>query len=366
MKPFFLVGAVVLLLAVGVVVTTDRDVPQATKHPMTLGVSPGATILDLDDDALEADLSRMANLGINELRLDFDWSRIERTAGEYDWSNTDRIVEAASSHDITVHALLAYTPRWARPADTDDKHPPTDPEHFASFAAASVARYSERGLSSWEIWNEPNVASFWSAPSGPDPYAFAALVSVASDAIRSADPNAWVISGGLAPAKNEPGDEIAPETFLEDFFASVEPGSIDAVGIHPYSYPADPDDRSRSWNLFGRLPAIQDLARESTGSAMPLWITEYGAPTGDASRAVSDQSQARMISGALGCVNQIDWIERLFLYNLRDRVEGDAGDIEDNFGLFTADGSPKAAATAVQQFQSQEVGELISSPCDGW
>jgi hypothetical protein len=366
MKRVVLIVALSLLAATIVASLTNSETPQAPKQAMDLGLSAGAVILDLDDQALDEDLERMVFVGMTELRLDFDWSRIEKSAGDYDWSTVDRILSAAESHDIAVHALVTYTPRWARPPDTSDKHPPSNPGDFAAFVAAAVERYSQRGVESWEIWNEPNVSWFWSAPSGPDPLAFAELVTAASRAIREIDPTAEVISGGLAPAVDDPGDEVAPETFLEGFLAAIEPGTIDAVGIHPYSYPAAPDDRSKSWNLFGRLPEIHELVSEWAGADVPLWITEYGAPTGEASRALSETTQAMLIEAALGCANQTEWIEELFLYNLRDRDGGDADDIEDNFGLFYSDGTPKESATVVEQFQGRAPGQPVSSPCDDW
>lgn len=355
-----------LLIGIGIITTRSSTVPEAPKKTMQLGVSPGGTILALDEDALDADLERATALGINEIRLDFDWSKLEREPGEYSWSTTDRIVEAANSHDIAIHALVTYTPSWARPPSTSDKHPPSDLNDFGTFVRAAVQRYSSQGIRSWEIWNEPNVDSFWSEPNGPDPETFAALVSAASEAIRATDPDALVISGGLAPAVDVPGEEVAPETFLEAFLSHIEPGTIDAVGVHPYSYPAAPDDRSKSWNLFGRLPSIHQLASELSDEPMPLWITEFGAPTGDASRSVSERAQARQVEAALGCANQTEWIDALFLYNLRDRTGGDADDIEDNFGLFYSDGTPKESATAVAQFQSAAPGDLVISPCNDW
>lgn len=366
MKRLQLIAIIILLTVIGVLSLNRPEVPQAPKNQMELGMSPGSRILDLDPETLADDLDRMSDLNLTHLRLDFDWSRIERSAGEYDWSDLDRIVEAAESRNIAVHALVAYTPRWARPPGTTDKHPPTNPTDFGAFVATAAQRYSDRGVKSWEIWNEPNVASFWSASSGPNPQKFAALVTTASRSIRGIDPSAQIISGGLAPAVDTRGEELSPETFLEGFLASIEPGTIDAIGIHPYSYPASPGDTSKSWNLFGRLPQIQAFAAESTGEFMPLWITEYGAPTGTASRAVSQPTQERLVSDALGCANQTDWIEVLFLYNLRDRVDGDPEDIEDNFGLFASDGAPKLAATAVDEFQSKALGEPINWPCEDW
>ena len=337
--------------------------PLAPAGEVELGLSPGASILDLEPWELERDLQLMTDLGIDSLRLDFDWSRLEGTEGQLDWDRTDRIVEAATERRIAIHGLLAYTPSWARPPGTSDKHPPTDIEAFARFAAGVTERYHEAGVDSWEVWNEPNVADFWEP--GADPDTYARLLRATADAIRSVDPDAIVVSGGLAPARDRDGD-LAPQTFLRRMFDELEPGLVDGVAIHPYSYPASPSDRSKDWNVFGQLPAIRDLVAEAGAEALPIWLTEFGAPTGSADTAVSEGEQANMVRESLRCAARLEWIGPLYLYNLRDQPNGDIGDAEDNFGLFWSDGRPKAAGIVVRETQHLVPGALVESPCEDW
>ena len=70
---------------------------------------------------------------------------------------------------------------------------PADPGPFAQFAGAAAARYAPLGVHDWEIWNEPNGA-FWLP--APNPAAYVAWLRV-MPAIKAADPEATVISGGL-------------------------------------------------------------------------------------------------------------------------------------------------------------------------
>ncbi len=343
-----------------------EPVIKVDKRQAALGLSPGGWILDLEDTELRADLDAAIELGITTLRLDLDWSRIERSQGNFNWGPTDTIISEADQRGIQVLALLTYTPDWARPGEGSDKSPPNDDAAFAEFARLAAERYSDAGVFAWEVWNEPNVAGFWDAPDGPDPERYASLFQATADAVRTVDPDAFVLSGGLAPAKDRRGKEMSPETFLDLMFHNLEPGSVSAVAIHPYSFPTTPSDRSKDWNLFARLPSIRDLVADAEGKPVPIWLTEFGAPTGEAQNSISEERQAEIVREALLCVNQFNWAGPLFLYNLRDRPGGEPDQSEDNFGLLRENRQLKPSGTAVQEFQQIPTGDPVNSPCRDW
>ena len=75
---------------------------------------------------------------------------------------------------------------------------------------------------SYEIWNEPDWPTFWQG--APQPADYAAVLKAAYTALKGADPEAKVISGGLV------GNDF---DFLDA--ASTDhgaKGSFDAVGVH--------------------------------------------------------------------------------------------------------------------------------------
>lgn len=359
-------GMLAIVVGCGELVNPNQRPATAPKASLELGLSPGAWIQDLPHDELELDLDEMVEFGVTRVRLDFDWSRIEQTRGDFDWSSTDRIVEGANSRGMMIHALVTYTPTWARPAGSSDKHPPIEMADFVEFVRVAAHRYDSDEVGSWEIWNEPNVAQFWQSETGPDPAHYAELLAAAANSIRSIDPDAVVVSGGLAPARDRAGRTLSPETFLETMYDHMPLGILDGVSIHPYSFPALPSDSSKDWNLFGRLPSIRDLVNERESKELPLWLTEFGAPTGSGDAAVSDATQGRIVAESLRCVSQFEWAGPLFLYNLRDRPGGSLDWTEDNFGLLTDDRTQKASGAAVLQFQQHPIGETIDSPCAGW
>ena len=84
---------------------------------------------------------------------------------------------AASACCPVVHG----TPAWAALNPGDPASPPKNPDDFARFLTALVARYGPNGslwaehpevarqpIRAWQIWNEPNLTRYWNvAPWAP-------------------------------------------------------------------------------------------------------------------------------------------------------------------------------------------------------
>ena len=86
-----------------------------------------------------------------------------------------------------------------------------------------------------------------------------------------------------------------------------------------------------------------EMARR--GDPKPIWITEFGAPTGTDLMAVSDRRQARILTSAVQ--DHPPWVERVFLYGGRDRGLN-TSDREQNFGFVREDFSDKPSRRAVE------------------
>jgi len=323
--------------------TTATSIEPVTAGDDAVGISLGHDALESSDTALGRDLASVYRSGARWIRVDVDWSHIEAQRGAYDWTATDRVVAAATAKHLNILGLIAYTPAWARADGTTDKHPPLDTADFARFAGAAATHYlSVGGVNAWEVWNEPNLARFW-APR-PDARAYSALLVDASLAIRHASPSSTVITGGLSPAVNaRDRSEIAPERFLRTMLDAGAGDSFDAVGAHPYSYPALPsDETTSSWNSFQRLPLLRAQLTRVGMNDRPIWITEIGAPTGTSRRAVDEERQAEIVVDAIHAARQLPWIGRVFVFNERDSAP-DPSDAEVNFGLRRFDDTPKLA-----------------------
>ena len=139
---------------------------------------------------------------------------------------------------------------------------------------------------------------------------------------------------------------MSPSTFLTDIYADGAQGHLDAVGIHPDSYPDDIMDRSSS-NTFDEMPTFHQIMVNNGDGAKQIWSTQFGIPTGTdtAGGAVSVQSQAQQLSEAFAQIKRWSWAGPLFYYNWQDGP--DAATIDQNFGLDpTASGKAKLALGA--------------------
>jgi len=321
--------------------TPPTPPPCNSTQSTDIGISADAKVLDYQPAELDRYMSAVRASGASWFRVAVDWSRVERTRGRLDWSATDGVLAAAQRHGLRVLALLSYTPRWARipaagPSDTHGY--PADPQTFGDFARAAATRYSAQ-VDTWEIWNEPNIEQFFTP--APDVAIYTALLRSAYTAIHAIQPNATVLSGGLAPATDTAPD-IAPPTFVEQLYNSDANRWFDGVAIHPYVYPVLPSDSgSGAYNTFQRMQLIRTSMLNGGDAAKKVWITEFGAPTSSTPRGVSADAQAAGITEAID-------LARLFVYTLVDGG-ADGRNIEDNFGLLTTGRSPKPAYLAVQR-----------------
>ena len=305
------------------------------------GFAEGFGFLYRSDEKLARELDGIAATGARWLRVDVPWSVIEETRGQRDWSRVDHVIDEARERGLKILGVLAFTPKWARPAGTTDKHPPTHLTRFAEFARAAVNRYAKRGVHAWEIWNEPNLSLFWEPQ--PNPKRFAALLEAAAPAIRRADRRATIVTGGLSPASDSAdGSEIAPATFLERVYAAGAQDSFDAVGHHPSNYPLLPlrEEADFNANAFaGVTPRLFQVMTEHGDAKKKIWGTEIGAPTDKES---TPTYVARYLTQAYTAWVGWSFTGPLLWYSYLDAGRGRS--FLDHFGLVKPSFEPKQPA----------------------
>jgi hypothetical protein len=300
------------------------------------GVSSGGTLRWLPPDELARELDEYVEVGAQWVRFDFTWSSIEPEQGVYDWWRHDAVVAAAGERGLTLLGVLAYTPAWARPEGTTNKHPPNDLADYASFVRETVARYAPMGVRHWEIWNEPNLWRFWEPC--PDVERYTEMLRLGYEAVKEVDPEAVVVSGGLSPAADN-GCNIAPRTFLSGMYAYGAGGSFDALGHHPYSFPAYPSEQhawSAWYQMTGASPSLRSIMEDNGDGEKQIWATEWGAKIG----SVDEETQAAMVTEAYALFGSYEWAGPMFFYTYRDH---------DSFGLVRGDWSRRPAWYAYQE-----------------
>lgn len=207
-------------------------------------------------------MTLMKAAGIIWDRDGIDKNTVNPKPGVWDWDFTDKVVALAKEQHIHLAVILMGGP------------PPRDAAGRASYAEyvyQTVHRYKD-SVKVWEIWNEPNIPSFWK---NPDVHLYTLMLKAAYAAAKRADP-ACVVLGGSA---NGPGN---------DWFNGIadEGGwdSCDAISLHPYAMSPDP--------IRQRLDLILHIINGVVAAhgSKPVWITEDGwradrAPAEEAKQA---------------------------------------------------------------------------------
>jgi hypothetical protein len=299
-------------------------------------------LLDGDHSGQVQQLEQMKSMGMNTVRVDANWLAGEPSQGTFDWSALDGLMAAVQQVGMTADLIIDGCPPWAAAAGaTGQFAQPASPAQFATWAAAVAARYGSKGAGYFEIWNEPNIQTFWSP--APNPAAYTADLVAAYAAIKAADPSSVVISAGLAATDNT-SENINPVTFFGDMYADGAKGSFDAVGDHPYTFPASPyTDSQGSWGEMDQTsPSLRSLMIAHGDGAKKIWITEFGAPTD----VVTDAQQATELTQAITAAKNTSWIGAFYIYTWSDQYSGD------NFGLLDSNGNPKPAFNAVAALTS--------------
>jgi hypothetical protein len=320
--------------------TTHRPVSTASSSGVVFGIADGS-IPSLSPAGQAQELDAIKAMGLTSVRVDASWYNTQFDGPDsYNWAPMDTTVSAIRSAGLTADLIIDQCPPWAAASGASGNFAqPASPATFGNFAAAVVQRYYGKGANLFEIWNEPNIAQFWSPT--PDPAAYTADLKAAYTAIKAVAPSAMVITAGLAPAADS-SDSYDDVTFVQDMYADGAQGYFDGLGDHPYTYPFTPDTVTlgSAWSEMDQTsPSLRSLMIAHGDGAKKIWITEYGAPTSGTEHNVSDDEESTEIVDTISQAKQLGWIGSLYIYTWEDSGLG--------FGLLNSDGSQKPAYSAV-------------------
>ncbi|MFR6034031.1 MAG: GH39 family glycosyl hydrolase [Bacilli bacterium] len=131
-------------------------------------------------------------------------------------------------------------------------------DKFETYLRKCVERYKDR-IKAWEIYNEPNLKSFWG--DNPNPAEYAKLLERAYKAIKSIDPKLKVLYAGVSGV---------PIDYIEKTFEAGASKYFDIMNIHPYQH-SNPEEK-----LPEEIKALKELMKKYGISEKPIWITEVG------------------------------------------------------------------------------------------
>ncbi|REF36741.1 sugar-binding protein [Thermasporomyces composti] len=270
-----------------------------------------------------------AKAGVATTREDASWNAIERTKGEYTFDEFEQLNTALDAHDITWLPIAVYT----NPHYDNNATPYSDEgrEAFATYTAATIEHFGDE--TPWvEVYNEFNIPNFGDIGDGPADnradYYFP-LLKRTYEKVKAQDPDVTVVGGATAGV---------PLDWLEELFQLGGLDYMDALSVHPYVYPAEPEQIGES---LAQLDAL--VRRYNDGEPKPIWITELGWPTHVTSRGVSEATQAAYIVRS-HVVAFSKGVERFYWYDfMNDGL--DTSYNEHNFGIIRNGADPAGAWT---------------------
>ncbi|HLY49016.1 MAG TPA: hypothetical protein VKR21_07455 [Solirubrobacteraceae bacterium] len=333
--------------------------------------SPTASTAQIQraDDALQT-------TDASVIRVAVYWARIaptRQTPGfnpsdpndpNYNWSSLDYAVRTAANHHKQLLAVIWDAPTWAEGPGTPG--PGVSPgswnpdlTEYTAFLHALAVRYSGSfdglpQIESWEVWDEPNLPYWFSAP---DPVsAYRTLLNRAYGVLKAVRKDNQVVFGGLAPVKPNP-ESFTPLDFAAAVLCLQRVGAqfradpschqrvnFDVFGFHSYTLGATPTKHAAiSGDVFvADMGKVRNLVRavdRRDGVNRPIWVTEFAWFTDPPNSQLGDPdpTAARYVAYAMyemwrSGVSLVLW------QGLTDTPPS-AGDT--GRGLYTSTGEPK-------------------------
>ena len=213
------------------------------------------------------------------------WDQVEKTQGVYDWDRLDRIVanaKRAGAKDITY--VLGSTPEWAAQridpvafyygggTASDVKQL----SYWRDWVRAVATRYQGQ-ITSYQIWNEANLASFWAPQEAGNWKRMARLTDIAADEIRSIDRKAKVASASSTVIQ---GKRFTTESFFARYMKALvkRKVDVDAISVHLYPWTTKGPGGGTPIERLQGLEMARTVLDRLGRSDVPIWDTEvnYG------------------------------------------------------------------------------------------
>jgi Thrombospondin type 3 repeat len=308
----------------------------------------------------DAPLSAVRAAGLRQARSDAFWMWAEAAPPvqgkhTYSWSWLDAEATAIAQHDLRWQPVLDYSALWAASDQTDYHSPPTSNDDYAAYARAFAARYGRGGtfwathpklvplpVTVYEIWNEPDIPSFWRPRA--DPATYADMYIKARAAIHEVDPAATVLVGGI-------GGNVG---YVRAMYAARPElaGNVDAVGWHAYGPSVEA--------MFHSVRALR-LALDGLGeTAVPIRVTELGWPTsGTSPITLADPARAAAFEVAVDTLARSDCRIDAILPYTWTTPESDPASVEDWYGIVHPDGSSTPTSDALEWVVARWASEPV-------
>lgn len=238
----------------------------------------------LSQGAVEEQLNAIQQAGSEYVRIEVNWTYIETSQDNYDWSNVmplDLFFNSAQSRGLKSVAVVTGIPLYLSSSDTlvDQE---TIGLRWEKFIQAAVVHFGEQ-VNIWQIGDQINSTIGSRSLAQSDPALYAKMLRSASKIIKNADSNDKVWMGSVVSAAAE-NCAVNPLTFLLEMNAAKAWNAADGVAYQPQRGPTAPENPSNivnqncsstvtvnSSSIVTEVQSVQDLARQLGGK--PVYIT---------------------------------------------------------------------------------------------
>jgi hypothetical protein len=320
-----------------------------------------------DQKLSKRDVALVQELGFGWVKQSFAWRDIETLEkGQYDWWRPDKIVNRVENAGLNLVVRLDRQPFWSQENDWPplENAPPADLGDFGDFCGAVAERYKGR-IAAYQVWNEPNLSREWGEEM-PDPAEYSQLLKVCYEAIKAADPEAIVISAGLAPTGTGLPDALPDTEFLQGMYEAGAADYFDVLGTNAPGYKAPPEVAPEEgetnpeygggrWFVFRHVEDLREVMVANGDAAKQVAILEMGWTTDTVNpsyswHAVTDEEQADYLVRAYryAAENWSPWIGLMVTVYIAD-PDWTAEENEQWWWAITLpDGSPRPAFDALR------------------
>lgn len=293
-----------------------------------------------DDAKVERAAALMKEAGIGFARADFLWSDLEPQEGDFDFAHQDRVINILARHGIKLLGTLNYNPLWRKV----EWNTAPDRDAFIRYAREVVRHFKDR-VKYWEIWNEPDHATYWMPQDGLK--AYSELLKRLYPVLKKTDPTSAVLMGGLSNSV----------THLPRLYEQAGKDSFDIVNLHIFVNPLMKEASSTLHHIYTEaMKTMQDFQDDDKS----IWVTEVGCPGTNVADggwwlgAVPNEAQQ---AAWLETVYRegLDWkgVEKIFWAFFRDTDHHFNNDI-DRLGLLHLDFSPKPSYLSYKKIATKK------------
>ena len=287
----------------GVLTAVIAAAAAATVSASTFGVNAHVPKEAVADEVVAA--------GIGWVRVDFQWSAVERERDVYDWTRYDALLDRLEARGLRIYAGLGATPAWAT-SGSEFSGVPDDPDQWQEFCYLAASRYRGR-VDAWGLWNEPNLDRFWE---GTRSEYIEELLKPGAAAIRAADPGALIAAPDLAHLSSGDWDD-----WLDDVIRDAG-DVIDVVTHHMYpsygmAWEITYDLDKKPTTPFGS-PSVRRILQDTGWWGRPFWLTETGIESAEYGQTDQAEFYEELLDDWYGPDPEARWIDRIFFYHMND------------------------------------------------